>query len=221
MSPLIIITARTEYRRGASLFCRRISGNKGEELPGGFGLLATVVVIVAGMALNALSDANDEFSRYVNGVNARARELVAEIARVETSYGPVALRIASLAQSGKKDEAIAEMNDHCRPLLAELVSATNAYASFTHERERMIAQTFADRYAFDRNVLTAISVFAIVAAFRMRPARAARGVRSLRDEARDDRRARHACMPHARHVTSRHVGRTRVARRIVLHATYT
>ncbi|KVT40122.1 hypothetical protein WK51_12525 [Burkholderia ubonensis] len=31
-----------------------------------------VVVIVSVMALNALSDANDEFSRYVNGVNARA-----------------------------------------------------------------------------------------------------------------------------------------------------
>ncbi|KVT73057.1 chemotaxis protein [Burkholderia ubonensis] len=204
------------------------------KLLGGFGLLAAVVVIVSGMALNALSDANDEFSRYVNGVNvraslsaqvrtavdrraiaarnlvlvtkpadvafelaeaqrahqdvqerlgklkdmmttgnttARARELVAEIARVETSYGPVALRIVSLAQSGKKDEAIAEMNDHCRPLLAELVSATNAYASFTHERERMIAQAFADRHAFDRNVLTAISViaiaFAIVGGLRM------------------------------------------------------
>ncbi|AOK62031.1 hypothetical protein WM29_23165 [Burkholderia ubonensis] len=59
------------------------------------------------------------------------------------------------------------MNDHCRPLVAELVSATNAYASFTHARERVIAQAFADRYAFDRNVLTAISMFAIVAAFRM------------------------------------------------------
>ncbi|KVS41845.1 hypothetical protein WK43_15680 [Burkholderia ubonensis] len=59
------------------------------------------------------------------------------------------------------------MNDHCRPLLAELVSATNAYASFTHERERMIAQAFAGRYAFDRNVRTAISMFAIVAAFRV------------------------------------------------------
>ncbi|KWD52746.1 hypothetical protein WL67_08105 [Burkholderia ubonensis] len=42
------------------------------KLLGGFGLLATVVVIVSGMALNALSDANAEFSRYVNGVNARA-----------------------------------------------------------------------------------------------------------------------------------------------------
>ncbi|WP_088511521.1 methyl-accepting chemotaxis protein [Burkholderia ubonensis] len=197
------------------------------KLLGGFGLLAAVVVIVSGMALKALSDTNDEFSRYMNGVNvraglsaqvrtavdrraiaarnlvlvtkpadfdlelaevqrahqdvqerlgklkdmmttgnttARARELVAEIARIESSYGPVALKIVSLAQSGKKDEAIAEMNDHCRPLLAQLVSATNAYASFTHERERMIAQAFADRYAFDRNVLTAISVVAIVLA---------------------------------------------------------
>ncbi|WP_431822567.1 methyl-accepting chemotaxis protein [Burkholderia sp. F1] len=197
------------------------------KLLGGFGLLAAVVVIVAGVALNALSDTNDEFSRYMNGVNvranlsaqvrtavdrraiaarnlvlvtkpadvefelaevqrahqdvqdrlgrlkdmmttgsttARARELVAEIARIESGYGPVALRIVSLAQSGRKDEAIAEMNDHCRPLLAQLVSATNAYASFTRDRERMIAQGFADRYAFDRNLLVAISVVAILLA---------------------------------------------------------
>ncbi|KWE98346.1 hypothetical protein WL80_04045 [Burkholderia ubonensis] len=111
------------------------------KLLGGFGLLATVVVIVSVMALNALSDANDEFSRYVNGVNARA-SLSAQV-----------------------------------------------------------------RTAVDRRAIAA----------RNRPdAAGARGVRSLRDEVRDDSRARLACMPQARHV-----GRTRVARRIVLHATYT
>ena len=34
----------------------------------------------------------------------RARELVAEIARVEASYGPVALTIVGPAQAGNKDE---------------------------------------------------------------------------------------------------------------------
>ena len=42
------------------------------KLLGGFGLLAAVVVIVSGMALKALSDTNAEFSRYMNGINARA-----------------------------------------------------------------------------------------------------------------------------------------------------
>ncbi|WP_321852299.1 methyl-accepting chemotaxis protein [Burkholderia diffusa] len=198
------------------------------KLLGGFGLLAVVVVIVSGMALKALSDTNDEFSRYMNGVNARAnlsaqirtavdrraiaarnlvlvttpadiqlelaevqqahkdvqdrlaklkdmmanatdttdraRELVAEIGRVEASYGPVALNIVGLAQAGKKDEATADIDNRCRPLLAQLVRATDAYATYTHEREVAIAQAFADRYAIERNLLLAICAIAIVVA---------------------------------------------------------
>nr|WP_249180423.1 methyl-accepting chemotaxis protein [Burkholderia ambifaria] len=195
---------------------------------GGFGLLAAVVVIVSGMALKALSDTNDEFSRYMNGINARAnltaqirtavdrraiaarnlvlvttpsdlqqelaevqqahkdvqddlaklkglmangtdvtdraRELVAEIARVEASYGSVALNIVGLAQAGKKDEAIADIDNRCRPLLAQLIRATDAYATYTHEREIAIAQAFADRYETGRNLLLAISLIAVAVA---------------------------------------------------------
>ncbi|KWA22713.1 methyl-accepting chemotaxis protein [Burkholderia territorii] len=198
------------------------------KLLGGFGLLAAVVVVVSGMALKALSDTNDEFSRYMNGVNARAnlsaqirtavdrraiaarnlvlvttpsdiqleladvqqahkdvqdrlaklkdmmanatdttdraRELVAEIVRVEASYGPVALNIVGLAQAGKKDEATADIDNRCRPLLAQLVRATDAYATYTREREAQIAQAFADRYTVERNVLLAICAVAIVIA---------------------------------------------------------
>ncbi|MGU7810639.1 methyl-accepting chemotaxis protein [Burkholderia sp. AW49-1] len=198
------------------------------KLLGGFGLLAAVVVIVSGMALKALSDTNDEFSRYMNGVNARAnlsaqirtavdrraiaarnlvlvttpsdiqlelaevqqahkdvqdrlaklkdmmanttdttdraRELVAEIVRVEASYGPVALNIVGLAQAGKKDEATADIDNRCRPLLAQLVRATDAYATYTREREVAIAQAFADRYAIERNLLLAICAIAIAVA---------------------------------------------------------
>jgi len=198
------------------------------KLLGGFGLLAVVVVVVSGMALKALSDTNDEFSRYMNGVNARAnlsaqirtavdrraiaarnlvlvttpsdiqlelaevqqahkdvqdrlaklkdlmanatdttdraRELVAEIVRVEASYGPVALNIVGLAQSGKKDEATADIDNRCRPLLAQLVRATDAYATYTHEREVAIAQAFSDRYALERNLLLAICAIAIAVA---------------------------------------------------------
>ncbi|BBA38993.1 MULTISPECIES: methyl-accepting chemotaxis protein [Burkholderia] len=198
------------------------------KLLGGFGLLAAIVVIVSGMALKALSDTNAEFSRYMNGINARAtvsaqirtavdrraiaarnlvlatkpsdvelelaevnqahkdvqdrlaklkdmmanatdtsdraRELVADIVRIEASYGPVALRIVGLAQAGKKDEAIADIDDNCRPLLAQLVRATDAYATYTHERELAIAQQFADRYAMERNLLAGICLIAVVVA---------------------------------------------------------
>jgi len=198
------------------------------KLLGGFGLLAAVVVIVSGMALKALSDTNAEFSRYMNGINARAavsaqirtavdrraiaarnlvlvtkpsdlelelaevnqahkdvqahlaklkdlmanatdtsdraRELVADIVRIETGYGPVALRIVGLAQAGKKDEATADIDDNCRPLLAQLVRATDAYATYTHERELAIAQQFADRYAMERNLLAGICLIAVALA---------------------------------------------------------
>ncbi|MCA7950644.1 methyl-accepting chemotaxis protein [Burkholderia seminalis] len=198
------------------------------KLLGGFGLLAAVVVIVSGMALKALSDTNAEFSRYMNGINARAnlsaqirtavdrraiaarnlvlvtkpadveaelaevnqahkdvqerlaklkdmmanatdtsaraRELVGDIVRIEGNYGPVALRIVGLAQAGKKDEATADIDDNCRPLLAQLVRATDAYATYTHERELAIAQQFADRYAMERNLLAGICLIAVAVA---------------------------------------------------------
>ncbi|MEB2608203.1 methyl-accepting chemotaxis protein [Burkholderia cenocepacia] len=198
------------------------------KLLGGFGLLAAVVVIVSGVALKALSDTNAEFSRYMNGINARAnlsaqirtavdrraiaarnlvlvtrpadveaelaevnhahkdvqdhlaklkelmanatdtsdraRELVADIVRIEAGYGPVALRIVGLAQAGKKDDAIADIDDNCRPLLAQLVRATDAYATYTHEREIEIAQAFADRYTAERNLLAGICLIAVAIA---------------------------------------------------------
>ncbi|MBY4715487.1 methyl-accepting chemotaxis protein [Burkholderia cepacia] len=198
------------------------------KLLGGFGLLAAVVVIVSGVALKALSDTNAEFSRYMNGINARAnqsaqirtavdrraiaarnivlvtkpsdlelelaevnqahkdvqehlaklkemmanatdtsdraRELVGNIARIESSYGPVALRIVGLAQAGKKEEATADIDDNCRPLLAQLVRATDAYATYTHERELALAQQFADRYAMERNLLAGICLIAVAVA---------------------------------------------------------
>ncbi|MBU9337840.1 methyl-accepting chemotaxis protein [Burkholderia multivorans] len=198
------------------------------KLLGGFGMLAAIVVIVSAMALNALSNANDEFFRYMNGISARAqlseqireavdrraiaarnlvlvtkpsdveleladvqrahkdvqdriaklqalianahdttdraRELVAAIARIEHSYGPVALNIVSLAQAGRKDEAAADIDDRCRPLLAQLVRATDAYATYTREREHAIAESFGDRYVRERNLLAGICIGSLLLA---------------------------------------------------------
>jgi len=60
-------------------------------------------------------------------VSDKARALVAEITRIEHAYGPVALAIVDLALHEKKEEAIAKMNDECRPLLAALVKASGDY----------------------------------------------------------------------------------------------
>ncbi|WDD94171.1 methyl-accepting chemotaxis protein [Burkholderia sp. FERM BP-3421] len=198
------------------------------KLLGGFGVLAAIVAIVSGMSLKALSESNDAFNRYAQGINARAnlaaqvrtavdrraiaarnlvlvtrpedieqekadvqrahadvqsrlgdlnammakaddttdraRALVADINRVEASYGPVALEIVNAALAGNRDAAIAEIDTKCRPLLVALIQATNAYASYTHEREAAIAQDFTDRYMYERNLLLAICAAAIALA---------------------------------------------------------
>ncbi|SAL10875.1 chemotaxis protein [Caballeronia turbans] len=190
------------------------------KLVAGFGILAVLVVLVAGMSLRALSVASDGFAHYVNGINARAdvasqlrtavdrraiaarnlvlvtkpsdidlekanvtrahedvqarlkqlndmiaaatdtsekaKSLVAEMGRVETLYGPVATNIAGLALAGKRDEAIQKMDDECRPLLAQLVKATDDYATYTAARREDIVRADAASYRMQRNVLIAL-----------------------------------------------------------------
>nr|WP_315236201.1 methyl-accepting chemotaxis protein [uncultured Albidiferax sp.] len=50
--------------------------------------------------------------------------MVAEMGRIESLYGPVALAILKLAMEGKNEEAIARINKDCRPLLVALVKAS-------------------------------------------------------------------------------------------------
>ncbi|WP_257982644.1 MCP four helix bundle domain-containing protein, partial [Burkholderia pseudomallei] len=73
--------------------------------------------------LSSASDGND-----------KARGLVADIDRVEAQYGPVALAIVNAALNNRHDEAITMMNDQCRPLLAQLVKATNPTRPHTPRR---------------------------------------------------------------------------------------
>jgi methyl-accepting chemotaxis protein len=93
-----------------------------------------------------------------------ARSLVGEIDRVETLYGPVANAIVALALAGKHDEAIVKMDDECRPLLAALVKATDAYADFTRNRQDQLVRDAEDQYQMERNLLIAICVAAIAMA---------------------------------------------------------
>ncbi|MBN3754959.1 HAMP domain-containing protein [Paraburkholderia sp. Tr-20389] len=104
-----------------------------------------------------------------------ARSLVAEMNRVEGLYGPVALNIVGLALDKHHDEAIKEMDEHCRPLLAALVKATDDYATYTKTRQDEIVQNFEDRYAMLRNVILGVSALAILASIVL----AVRMVRSI------------------------------------------
>ncbi|WP_327205006.1 methyl-accepting chemotaxis protein [Paraburkholderia kururiensis] len=193
-----------------------------------FGLLAALVLLVSGLALRSLGDANERFADYVSGISARAelaeqirtavdqraiaarnlvlvtkpgdieiekaavtqaheevqarlrqlkdavatstsataqaRELVAGIDRVETQYGPVALAIVDAALHSQHDHAIAMMNDQCRPLLAELIKATNAFSQYTRGRAQQMMQESAEHYASQRALLIGLCMAAIAAA---------------------------------------------------------
>jgi len=58
----------------------------------------------------------------------------------------VALNIVGPAQAGKNEDATADIDNGCRPLLAQLVHKTDVHATYTHERAVAIARAFADRF---------------------------------------------------------------------------
>ncbi|MBW8835926.1 MAG: MCP four helix bundle domain-containing protein [Burkholderia sp.] len=98
------------------------------------------------------------------GADDKARSLVAEINRVETAYGPVATDIVGLALANKRDEAIVKMDDQCRPLLAALIRATDAYAGHAHARQETMIADYAAHYENQRNMLIVISLLAVALA---------------------------------------------------------
>jgi methyl-accepting chemotaxis protein-1 (serine sensor receptor) len=98
------------------------------------------------------------------GADDKARSLVAEINRVETAYGPVATDIVGLALANKRDEAIVKMDDQCRPLLAALIRATDAYAGHAHARQETMIADYAAHYQNQRNLLIVISLLAVALA---------------------------------------------------------
>lgn len=72
-------------------------------------------------------------------VTPESKALVGEMIRIEAQYGPVARAITEAALAGRHSEAVDMMNTQCRPLLAQLVKATNAYTADTRERGRQMA----------------------------------------------------------------------------------
>ncbi|MDB5847203.1 MAG: methyl-accepting chemotaxis protein, partial [Rhodoferax sp.] len=114
-----------------------------------------------------VQDSLAQLNQMVNtgaNVSPEARQLVGEIDRVEKAYGPVALAIVDLVLKQQRDLAITRMNDDCRPLLASLIKATNAYARFTEGRTRDLEQQALADYEQQRNLLVAICMLAVLAA---------------------------------------------------------
>ena len=199
-----------------------------QQLTIAFGLLVGLIAAVAGLAVVLLQNSNDDFSAYVNGINARAlvadqvrnevdrraiaarnlallrpsdtttpeydevlkahhnvsalilrlknmadasgdasdsaRELIAKIADVESRYGPVALSITDMANRRMTVEATQKILDECRPLLVELVAATNAYRDVTAQRSADIVDESMAQYRHHRNLLIGAAVAALALA---------------------------------------------------------
>ncbi|WP_244145979.1 methyl-accepting chemotaxis protein [Paraburkholderia caledonica] len=115
------------------------------KLIAGFGTLSLIVVAVAGLSLKSLSDSTEGFSNFVRGINARADMAV----QVRTAVDR---------------RAIAKMDDQCRPLLAALIRATDAYADYAHSRQEEMIAGYAAHYEHQRNLLITISLLAIALA---------------------------------------------------------
>src|SRR6202012_1417354 len=54
--------------------------------------------------------------------------------------------------------------DECRPLLAQLIKATDAYASYTKSRQEQIVGEFQQRYEWQRNLIIVVCALAILIA---------------------------------------------------------
>lgn len=94
----------------------------------------------------------------------RAQALLAEIEHIERRYGPVALSIVELALSGRKADAITKMNAECRPLLADLVKATDAYALMAADQSQQVLDGAAADFKRDRALMIGVSLAALLCA---------------------------------------------------------
>ena len=90
------------------------------------------------------------------------RQLVRDIAEVEARYGPVALAIVKLALEGEREAAIARMNEDCRPLLAQLMQATNAFSAASAQRGQQLREESAQRADTQKMLLWGASLFALL-----------------------------------------------------------
>ena len=100
-------------------------------------------------------------------ISEQERKLFQAFADTESRYGPLATNIVNLALSGKRDEAIAKMNDECRPLLATLIQGANAYIDQVASESKAAVEASEVAYARSRNMLLGASAAAIALALAL------------------------------------------------------
>jgi len=97
-------------------------------------------------------------------VTPEAKALVGDMVRIEAQYGPVARAITEAALGGRRDQAVEMMNTQCRPLLAQLIKATNAYTAYTRQRGQQMADAAHEQYGAQRTMMLCICAAAFAAA---------------------------------------------------------
>ncbi len=95
-------------------------------------------------------------------VSEQARSMIAEIGLIEQAYAPVALNIVDLALKGQSQQAIAQMNEECRPLLAALIKVTRAYSDDTDAQSVRLVNQARDAFISARNLLIGVSLFTLM-----------------------------------------------------------
>ena len=76
-------------------------------------------------------------------------KLMADIERIETQYGAVALSIVQQASDGHRDDAVRRIAHECRPLLQSLVKALDAFLAY--EKASTVRRTEASNASFSRD----------------------------------------------------------------------
>lgn len=66
--------------------------------------------------------------------SSKARDLIAQMRKLEDQYGPVAVEIVEDLKAGRRDVGATKLVERCQPLLAALQAGAVAYQQYTRER---------------------------------------------------------------------------------------
>ncbi|MFG6462036.1 methyl-accepting chemotaxis protein [Roseateles sp. DXS20W] len=96
--------------------------------------------------------------------SSKARELIAQLRKLEDQYGPVAVDIVADLKAGRREIGAAKLVERCQPLLAALQAGSQEYQQYTRERsvERLDQALETTHHGYV--VLLAGSAVALVAA---------------------------------------------------------
>ena len=101
------------------------------------------------------------------GVSDKERTALAEIEKIESSYGPLALNIVGLAVGGQRDQAVEKINAECRPLLSALLKSASTYAATIDEQGAAQTKAAEASHASNQMVLAGFSLATLIAAMAL------------------------------------------------------